>query len=126
WAPITDLAAWYMQSSRRGDKYHQDVIACTNSQEALNFKEALGRSPLHWLNADLPKSPLKIYAGIHDGYTGSVPISHSINFYNRVAELHGDMENIITHQEAIDLMSRSAIPSQEITISDRPVFAMKN
>ena len=29
-------------------------------------------------------SKLYIYAGIHDGYTGSVPITHSLQFYNKV------------------------------------------
>jgi hypothetical protein len=31
-------------------------------------------------------SKLSIYAGIHDGYTGSVPITHSLLFYNKVVK----------------------------------------
>src|SRR5690606_40223292 len=29
---------------------------------------------------------LHIYAGINDGYTGSVPISHSLELYNKVVK----------------------------------------
>lgn len=44
------------------------------------------RSPLHTQGLrGAHRPPLKLYAGIHDGWTGAVPITHSIRMFNRLA-----------------------------------------
>ena len=89
WVPISDLEAWYWQSNHRGAGYADDVLKSTSKGNTLNVAEARRRSPLFW---DLPAKPngkLEIYAGIRDGYDGSVPISHSILFYNKIATHYG-------------------------------------
>ena len=43
------------------------------------------RSPIHFL-ANSKRVPLDIAAGIHDGHTGSVPISHSLEAFNVIAK----------------------------------------
>ncbi|MEX1240762.1 MAG: peptidase [Cyclobacteriaceae bacterium] len=87
WASITDLAAWYDECRIRQYKYADDILRCTGSDTlALNIPAAKGRSPLYW-PTPVPKlddAVVFIYAGIHDGVTGSVPITHSINFYNKL------------------------------------------
>lgn len=88
WVPITDLVAWYHESIGRKQKYAQDILLCTASQESLNITEAQRRSPLF---RDVPLEKLNqtevhLFAGIHDGYTGSVPITHTLNFYNKLAD----------------------------------------
>jgi hypothetical protein len=87
WVPITDLKRWYFESKSRNSKYADDIVKCTcGKYPEIDLEEAVHRSPLYWevpvekLNSCM----LKIYAGIHDGYTGAVPIVHSIDFFNKV------------------------------------------
>jgi hypothetical protein len=96
WVPITDLGRWYKESKSRGSKYAQDVIQCTCNHkcEEPDFRELRKRSPLY---SKLPVKKLeytrvKIHAGIHDGYTGAVPIVHSALFYNKVVDDLGGRE----------------------------------
>ena len=42
--------------------------------------------------------PIDINAGIHDGHTGSVPISHSLYAFNILAEVNGFKEKIISKE----------------------------
>ena len=87
WAPIADLEAWYWESKARGNKYVDHILKATSSEgTTLNVAEARKRSPLYGV---IPRkqrrtSQLFIYEGVHDGYTGSVPVTHAINMYNRV------------------------------------------
>lgn len=86
WVPISDVEAWYWESLGRNLKYSSDIKKITSSDEILNTTEARNRSPLYMdFNKELRKgASLLIYAGVHDGYTGSVPISHSIHFFNKI------------------------------------------
>lgn len=86
WCGISDLTTWYWQSVERKNRYGPDIIKCTDAGETYNEQKAKERSPLYWKTPlkQRKKSVLQIYAGIHDGYTGSVPISQSINFYNKL------------------------------------------
>ena len=87
WAPIVDLEAWYHQLISSNIPYDRDILNCTNSSnQKLNVTEARVRSPLYMNTPTnkFGKTKVKIYAGINDGYSGSVPITHSINFYNKI------------------------------------------
>jgi dipeptidyl aminopeptidase/acylaminoacyl peptidase len=86
WCGISDLTTWYSQSVERKNRYGPDIIKCTDAGETYSEGKAKERSPLYWKTAlkKRKNSVLHIYAGIHDGYTGSVPISQSINFYNKL------------------------------------------
>lgn len=63
-----------------------DVLKAVSTDTVFNVDEARLRSPLFQkFPKELRKnSKLFIYEGIHDGYVGSVPITHSINMYNRL------------------------------------------
>ena len=86
WASITDLVAWYSESRIRGNKYALDILDCTGSKNELNIENAEKKSPVFWKTPaeKFKSSKLFIYAGIYDGIQGSVPITHSINFYNKL------------------------------------------
>ena len=85
WASISDLTAWYPESVERKNRYGAEIIKCIGGIDTFDEQKAKTRSPFFWKTPDkLKTSHLQIYAGIHDGYTGSVPISHSINFYNKL------------------------------------------
>lgn len=122
WAPISDLEAWYWESVGRKQKYAQDIIHAVSKDSIFNSEEARKRSPLFQeFPKDLRKDArLYIYEGIHDGYTGSVPITQSINMYNRlvgefiygVSDLveiskhtAGD-SNLVSEQKIIELLTK--------------------
>lgn len=86
WASISDLNAWYHESVIRDNLFAESILDCTSSKNELNIENAKQKSPIFW---DTPKdkltnSKLSIYAGVYDGIQGSVPITHSINFYNKL------------------------------------------
>jgi hypothetical protein len=85
WVPVTDLVAWHsqIQSSARARTIRQ----CTGNAARLDEAEARRRSPLY---RAIPESAgsrsLKIYVGVHDGWRGTVPITHGIRMFNRFAD----------------------------------------
>lgn len=130
WAPISDIEAWYWESVGRGQKYANDIVQAVSADgKTFNPEEAVSRSPL-WQAFPVERrkdARLFIYEGIHDGYKGSVPITHSLNMYNRlVGELKyntSDMDEImlkacddtdlISPKEIIDLLGKRINPEYE-------------
>ncbi|RCW32550.1 GDSL-type esterase/lipase family protein [Marinilabilia salmonicolor] len=140
WAPISDLEAWYWESVGRKQKYAGDILKAVSIDSVFNKAEALRRSPL---SQDFPvklrkDAELYIYEGVHDGYTGSVPVTHSINMYNRlVGELKYGVSNLdtimqmaakdsdlVARKEIIDLVTKRYNPQFEknVPLFDREVY----
>jgi len=127
WVPISDLTEWYFQSVGRKNKYANDILLSTNSKsDQLNLDELKIRSPLQM---DTPlearsTSNLYIYAGIHDGYEGSVPITHSLDFYNKaVSDIGGNSSDLISAETIRDLLSMRSFPSPVTnTIAGRDII----
>lgn len=86
WVPISDLHAWYWESLGRRYNYASHIMAAIGHDGRIDTEEALRRSPLYkkFPEEARKNSILRIYAGIHDGHIGCVPVSHSVNFYNRI------------------------------------------
>lgn len=108
WVPISDLTAWYGQS--QGRKFREDIMACTGSLNGkLNVEEAQRRSPLYM---SMPEnvSPVKIYTGIQDGWYGSVPITHSIRMFNKLAQEMGHGSKILSAEETLSLLEQRRAP----------------
>lgn len=93
WVPISDLSAWYFQSlSLSNEQYAKDILACTSlDSKALDVEAAKKRSPIYWEVPPKNNSRLEIFAGINDGHAGggSVPISHSLLFFNWLVSEYG-------------------------------------
>lgn len=68
--------------------------------------QAKHRSPLTWLDNAKGKVILDIGTGIHDGHTGSVPVSHAIHAFNKVA----DPQNRISEQDIAYMVETEKIP----------------
>ena len=88
WVGISDLAPWHSECKKAGRKYWRDIEASCGGPPGKNAKidsEYSRRSPLTWLK-DYRGPAIDINAGIRDGHTGSVPISHSLLAFNRIAE----------------------------------------
>nr|WP_319509986.1 GDSL-type esterase/lipase family protein [uncultured Draconibacterium sp.] len=88
WAPVTNLEDWYWETKGRGLKYSHDLENVTTGGNGFDPVEARKRSPqLMTVPHDLrAQSTVHIYTGIHDGYTGSVPITHSVNMFNQLVK----------------------------------------
>lgn len=87
WASISDLQNWYWESKGRSNRYANDIEKVAQKNGVMNWNELKKRSPMHLPFPYMKRKNayLSIYAGVHDGYTGSVPISHSVLFYNKIA-----------------------------------------
>jgi hypothetical protein len=130
WVPISDLKAWYAESRIRKNGYEEDILKCTGSQNGiLDVSEALRRSPLYWETPvyKIPATELKIYTGVYDGIQGSVPITHSINFYNKVLSDLPDVpvDKFVSTEEKLFLLERCGPAGQYGSISGREVCLKK-
>ena len=85
WVPISDLTAWHAESSARKNNYAKMIEQCCGGKPGpATEAEYRHRSPLFHLAA-AKGVPLDINTGIHDGHTGSVPVSHSLRAFNVLA-----------------------------------------
>lgn len=90
WVPVTDLELWYADCSKnsRLQKYARDMERITGKPGVFDAREARRRSPAHMsVPAKLPE--IHIFAGYHDGHTGSVSIRHSLAFFNHICRSIG-------------------------------------
>ncbi|MBM3401496.1 MAG: peptidase [Bacteroidetes bacterium] len=130
WVPISDLPAWYAQSKIMGTKYAQNILDCTSSKDSLNMEIAIQKSPIYWKTPveKLNKSEFQIYTGIYDGIQGSVPITHSINFYNKVSNDMGvsDSSYYVSKNEKLSLLEHRKFLGDFGNIKDRKVFLKKH
>ncbi|WP_236980950.1 alpha/beta hydrolase family protein [Membranihabitans maritimus] len=104
WVPISDLPAWYNQSKIRQNKYSEDIMNCTGSVGSLDIQIAKERSPIYW-EVPARNTVLNIYAGVYDGIQGSVPITQSINFYNKIVSSLGAKDrDMVSNEEKLQLL----------------------
>ena len=129
WASISDLTAWYKESLIRGNNYARNILDCTGSGDVLNIESAKQKSPIYWNtpNEKLKSSELSIYAGIYDGIQGSVPITHSINFYNKLLTdmSVSDTLQYVSLSEKLNLLEKRETLGEFGTIASRKIFLRK-
>jgi Prolyl oligopeptidase family len=130
WVPISDLEKWYLESTERKNKYASEIIKCTNETESFDVIKARERSPIYWTTpiSKRKNSILQIFAGIHDGYNGPVPISHSINFYNKLLIDNGisDSSTYVSKKDLLQMINHQTFATTtHMTIGDRPILYQK-
>jgi lysophospholipase L1-like esterase/pimeloyl-ACP methyl ester carboxylesterase len=132
WAPISNLEAWYWESVGRKQKYARDIEKITSGGNYFDAREAQKRSPVFMSYDSLKRagSYLNIYAGIHDGYTGSVPISHSINFFNRILSqiAPNEPENLVSDNLHLSLLAKRYNPDvkKKENLGNRKIHLRRN
>ena len=120
WVGISDLKAWHAECRKAKRKYARDIeLSCGGApgKSAEVDRQYTLRSPLtHLSAARKARVPMDINAGVADGHTGSVPVSHSLRAFNAVA----DPADRIAEKD-IDLIVRTAnVPTHlKRTLSDR-------
>jgi dienelactone hydrolase len=125
WVGISDLEKWHAESAARGHRYAEDLERVTTGTAGhFDPVEARRRSPL-WLQTPIARrqgSRLLLHAGVHDGYTGSVPISQTIEFYNHVVDelAPGAAEARVPAAIAEALAKRQALPGEAPSRTRQP------
>ncbi|MCJ7465689.1 MAG: prolyl oligopeptidase family serine peptidase [Maribacter sp.] len=111
WVPLVDLVQWYEETKILKLKYSSEILACTESEDGLlNEKIARQKSPIYWETPidKLNHSTLEISTGIYDGMIGNgvIPITHSINFYNKLlADINvTDSSKYVSDKEKLALL----------------------
>ena len=115
WVGISNLEEWYFESLGRGQRYAKDLEGVTTGGAGFNAAEARNRSPIFMdFNPELRKNAiLRIYTGIHDGYTGSVPITQSINMFNKLmAEMYpAKKKEMVSDSQKLILLEKRMNPA---------------
>lgn len=127
WVPIADLRRWYYESRTRGSKYAGDIIKCTNPvADEPDFQECNKRSPIYDVvpTHKLKYTKVNMYAGIHDGFTGAVPIAHTLLMYNKLVKAVGGATNQLVSCDDINWMltTRSAPQQLKDKIGNRELL----
>lgn len=113
WCPISDIAAWHAQCLGTSHKGYSEHIekACggdPRTSESARLQCAI-RSPLTWLiSARRAGLPVDISTGIHDGHTGSVPVSQAFNAFDLLA----DEKDRFTPEEIDFMVKTEKIPEK--------------
>ncbi len=123
WCPISDIAAWHKEclgTIHEGYSGHIEA-ACGGDPAASEAAagEAAKRSPLTWLpNVKESGLILDISTGIHDGHTGSVPVSQAINAFNAAA----NPEERISEADIEFIVKNEAVPAHLAVAEPDPAF----
>lgn len=106
WCPILDIELWHRHHGSKGYGEHIEKACGGNpSTDEKARVEAVKRSPNTYL-ANAKTIPVDIAAGIHDGHSGSVPIDHSLNAFNLLA----NPEDHFQPEEIEYLVAKEAVP----------------
>jgi hypothetical protein len=82
---------------------------CTGGTPASAANEYKLRSPLPYLH-QAKGLPIDIQAGIQDGHTGSVPVSHSLRAFNEIAAAAGHPEARFSEPDIAHIVSTKQVP----------------
>ena len=113
WVPISDLKAWHEQTTRKKLKYARDIEKCCGGKPGDSAKidqQYYDRSPIHFL-AKAKGLPIDINTGIHDGHTGSVPVSQSLHAFNVLAKANGEPDQMIADADIESITETQQIPA---------------
>jgi len=114
WVGISDLAAWHRECKEakppRG--YYRDVEKSCGGPPGTSAtdKEYQQRSPLFHLAA-ANGVRIDLNAGIHDGHTGSVPISHTLRAFNVLAAANGCGDKKVAESDIEFMIKEQKIPA---------------
>lgn len=111
WVPISDVKKWHKQCfthpTRCGYSRHiEQAVGGDPNKDRLCGEEAMKRSPVRYLE-NAKKIPLDINTGIHDGHTGSVPVSQALEAFNLLAA----PKDRISDKDIKYMVEKEAIPA---------------
>lgn len=113
WVGISDIKKWYYQTREGGMKYWKMIEPACGGVPGSSKKtdrEYRDRSPIHFLQ-NASETWMDINAGIHDGHTGSVPVSQSIEAFNRLAVASDCGDRVISKRDIDEIVATQKIPA---------------
>jgi lysophospholipase L1-like esterase/pimeloyl-ACP methyl ester carboxylesterase len=120
YASISNLEDWYWECKGRGLKYAGDLEGVTTNGKGFDAAEAQKRSPamMDFPGEKRNGASLFIYTGVHDGYTGSVPVTHSINMYNRLLRaMYPEQKNqLVSDSLKLVLLAKRMNPNPDVNL----------
>ncbi len=98
WGAVTDLALWQRQMAVSQPGLANEIRQCTGGGAT-----AASRSPVTMDYSDkLPATRVEIFAGIHDGFAGTVPPIHSVNLFRHLSAFLKDDAVALPDPAALD------------------------
>lgn len=93
WVGISDIAEWYRFHARSGTpgRYAQMIASSLGGppgESPERDRDYQDRSPVFHLQR-ATQVPLDLWAGVNDGHSGSVPVTHTLRAFNVVAAAAG-------------------------------------
>ncbi|OGV34198.1 MAG: hypothetical protein A2020_04235 [Lentisphaerae bacterium GWF2_45_14] len=87
WCPISDLKKWHdeCRKAKRGYYEHIEKSAGGNPQKDQKAADECVKRSANTYLANAKDIPVDISTGIHDGHSGSVPVSHALEAFNVLA-----------------------------------------
>ncbi|MCF6357744.1 MAG: GDSL-type esterase/lipase family protein [Draconibacterium sp.] len=129
WVGISNLVKWYYESLGRGNNYARHIaLATTGDTLNIDIDDAISRSTVFMKTPveQRKNSKLFLYCGVHDGYSGSVPITQTIDFYNKVVDdFHPENTESKVPTEIVETMVRQQnLPGVKIEekLGDRKII----
>ncbi|MEZ6043075.1 MAG: prolyl oligopeptidase family serine peptidase [Planctomycetaceae bacterium] len=115
WVGISDLAEWHSFHVRDGkpQRYAQMIEKSLSGPPGVSGErdaDYRDRSPLFHLSR-VGNLPVDIYAGVEDGHSGSVPVSHSLRAFNEIARIQNAELISESEIEQIRHSKRLAVPT---------------
>jgi len=120
WVPILDLATWHADNVKTERHYAEHIVKSCGGTPGASPEvddQYRRRSPSTHL-ANAKKLPLDINAGIHDGYTGSVPIHHTLRAFNLLA----DPADQLTPEQIDHFVEKQEVPPELVTPCADPLY----
>ena len=113
WVGISDLAAWHAETTKAGRKNYagniENVVGGKPGSSDKVDAELRRRSPLTHL-ANAKSVAIDLQAGIHDGHTGSVPVSHTLRAFNVLAKANGLARRVLTEAQIAHMTAERQVP----------------
>ena len=126
WVPISDIYAWWQerdQGSKKNSRYARNietVIGGRPDKDPKLKEECVKRSALTYL-ANAKDLNIDINHGINDGRNGSVPFTHSLHAFNKLA----DSKDKISISEIEEYYKTRKLPSPLKAAEADQLFAKK-
>ncbi len=123
WVPIVDLVSWYHENKADGDKHWREIAdSCGGPPGASKEvdQQYSQRSPITWLK-NARSVNVDINAGIRDGHEGSVPVSHSLRAFNKIA----NQPDRLTEEEIAYFVRKAQVPSHLVQDNSDPSYGNK-
>lgn len=116
WVGISDLSAWHAECKRSGRNYYKHIektVGGVPGSSAEVDAQLQARSPIQFLER-AKGLPIDLNAGIHDGHTGSVPISHTLIAFNYLAKANQHAAKQVLNEDIREMTSQQTVPENLI------------